>query len=151
MAGASPEKIERELVIPIEGEVATLDDVHDIESQVRSDIANIKVSFNHGTNMKFAILKLQQKMSALEQRLPEGTRISVDKFDTADLANFLMQLSIRGDAPLEELREVAERQVRRRSQAPGFPGIDWLNIDAAGLRFSSAVSRNDVIADPSCH
>jgi multidrug efflux pump subunit AcrB/ABC-type multidrug transport system ATPase subunit len=114
MAGASPEKIERELVIPIEGEVATLEDVHDIESQVRSDFANIKVSFNHGTNMKFALLKLQQKMSALENRLPEGTRISVDKFDTADLASFLMQMSIRGDATLEDLRDVAERQVRRR-------------------------------------
>ncbi|MCG8603859.1 efflux RND transporter permease subunit, partial [bacterium] len=114
MAGASPEKIERELVIPIEGEIATLDDIHDIESQVRSNFANIKVSFNHGTNMKFALLKLQQKMSALENRLPEGTRISVDKFDTADLASFLMQMSIRGDASLEDLRDVAEREVRRR-------------------------------------
>ena len=114
MAGASPEKLEHDLVIPIEGELATLDDIHDIESRIFSDYANITVSFNPGTNMKFAVLKLQQKMSALENRLPAGTRISVNKFDTADLATFLMQLSIRGDASLETLREFAERRIRRR-------------------------------------
>ncbi|MFQ5637384.1 MAG: efflux RND transporter permease subunit [bacterium] len=114
MAGASPEKIERELVIPIEGEIAALDDVHDIESRVFSDFANIKVSFEQGANMKFALLKLQQKMTALQKRLPAGTRINVNKFDTADLASFLMQLNIRGNTSLEELRETAERRVRSR-------------------------------------
>ncbi len=114
MPGASPEKIERELVIPIEGELATLDDVHDINSRVTSDYANVNVSFNHGTNMKFALLKLQQKMNALENRLPVGSRISVNRFDTADLATYLMQLSIRGEASLEQLRETAERRVRNR-------------------------------------
>lgn len=116
MAGASAEEIERELVIPIEEELATLDDIHDIESRVFSDFASIRVSFDHGTDMKFALLKLQQKMTALEKRLPEGTRINVNQFDTADLATYLMQLTIRGAGSLEHLRETAERQVRRRLQ-----------------------------------
>lgn len=126
MPGASPEKIERELTISLEGELATLEDIHEIESSIFSDFTNIKVSFNHGTNMQFALLKLQQKMTALENRLPEGTRISVNRIDTADLATYLMQLSIRGEASLEELRETAERQIRRRLEQ--IDGVVNVNI-----------------------
>ncbi|MCH8126840.1 efflux RND transporter permease subunit [candidate division KSB1 bacterium] len=114
IAGANAEKIERDLVIPIEEEVATLEGVHDIESTVYSNFTNIKVKFDYGTNMKFAVLKLQQKMTAVENRIPEDVQIQVNKFDTADLSSFLMEISIRGDASLSQLRETAERRVLRR-------------------------------------
>ncbi|MCI0690704.1 efflux RND transporter permease subunit [candidate division KSB1 bacterium] len=125
MPGASPEKIERELVFPIEEELATLEGVHDIESNVFADYATTKVSFNHGTDMKFALLKLQQKMNALENRLPVGTRIEVNRFDTADLSTYLMELSIRGEASIDELRETAERRVRPKlEQVDGVVNIN---------------------------
>jgi len=125
MPGASPEKIERDLVFPIEEELATLEGVHDIESNVFADYATTKVSFNHGTDMKFALLKLQQKMNALENRLPAGTRIEVNRFDTADLSTYLMELSIRGEASLDELRETAERRVRPKlEQVDGVVNVN---------------------------
>ncbi len=125
MPGASPEKIERELVFPIEAELATLEGVHDIESNVFADYATTKVSFNHGTDMKFALLKLQQKMNALENRLPIGTRVEVNRFDTADLSTYLMELSIRGEASIDELRETAERRVRPKlEQVDGVVNIN---------------------------
>ncbi len=125
MPGAAPEKIEAELVVAIEAELATLEGVHDLESRVFADYATTKVSFNHGTDMKFALLKLQQKMNALENRLPVGTRIEVNRFDTADLSTYLMELSIRGEASLDELREVAERRVRPRlEQVDGVVNVN---------------------------
>jgi len=125
MPGASPEKIEAELVYPIEAELATLEGIHDLESNVFADYATTKVSFNHGTDMKFALLKLQQKMNALENRLPAGTRIEVNRFDTADLSTYLMELSIRGEASLDELREVAERRVRPKlEQVDGVVNVN---------------------------
>ncbi|MCG3120934.1 MAG: Multidrug resistance protein MdtC [bacterium] len=125
MAGASPEKIERELAFPIEAELATLENVHDLETNVFADYATTKVSFNFGTDMKFALLKLQQKMNALENRLPGGTRIEVNRFDTADFSSYLMDLSIRGDASIDELREVAERRVRTKlEQVDGVVNVN---------------------------
>ncbi|MDZ7290692.1 MAG: efflux RND transporter permease subunit [candidate division KSB1 bacterium] len=129
MPGASPEKIEAELVFPIEAELATLEGVHDIESNVFADYATTKVSFNFGTDMKFALLKLQQKMNGLENRLPLGTRIEVNRFDTADLSTYLMELSIRGardaKASLDELRETAERRVRPKlEQVDGVVNVN---------------------------
>ncbi|MCL4708521.1 efflux RND transporter permease subunit [bacterium] len=126
MPGASPEKIERELVFAIEAELATLEGVHDIESNVFADYATTKIAFNHGTDMKFALLKLQQKMNALENRLPAGSRIEVNRFDTADLSTYLMELSIRGEASIDELREAAERRVRPRLEQ--IDGVVNLNI-----------------------
>lgn len=132
MPGASPEKIEAELVVAIEAELATLEGVHDLESRVFADYATTKVSFNHGTDMKFALLKLQQKMNALENRLPLGTRIEVNRFDTADLSTYLMELSIRGEASLDELREVAERRVRPRLEQ--VDGVVNVNIGGGQRR-----------------
>ncbi|NUM76231.1 efflux RND transporter permease subunit, partial [candidate division KSB1 bacterium] len=126
MPGASPEKIERELVFAIEAELATLEGVHDIESNVFADYATTKIAFNHGTDMKFALLKLQQKMNALENRLPVGSRIEVNRFDTADLSTYLMELSIRGEASIDELREAAERRVRPRLEQ--IDGVVNINI-----------------------
>lgn len=134
IAGANPEKIEKDLVVPIEEEIALLEGVHEIESTVFSNFTNIRVKFDHGTNMKFAVLKLQQKMTAVENRIPENVQIQVNKFDTADLSSFLMGISIRGDASLDQLRETAERRVLRRLEQidgvvnVGIGGGDKRNI-----------------------
>ena len=104
--GRSPEQLEWEGTIPVEAELATLEGVRTIESQVFADYATTRVFFEHGTDMKFALLKLQQKMNALQGKLPQGARIDVNRFDTADLAAFLMQLSVRGETNLDDLREI---------------------------------------------
>lgn len=112
LPGGSPEEVERQLVIPVEAEIATLEGVKDVESTVNAEFFSTKIVFNHDVDMQFAILKLQQKMTALESRLPENSRIQVNRFDTSDLSTFLMQLSIRGDRELTQLRDLAERKVR---------------------------------------
>jgi HAE1 family hydrophobic/amphiphilic exporter-1 len=137
MPGASPEKIERELVIPIEEEISTVEGVKDIESSAFSGFSTVKISFDHGTNMKFAVLKLQQKMNVVQARIAEPVQISVNRFDTADLSTYLMELSVRGDATLEELRETAERRiVRRIEQIDGVVnlGVGGGNKQTIGIR-----------------
>lgn len=114
MPDAFPEQLEREAVILVEAEVATLNGVHEIESQVSGNFANTTVVFDQDVDMKFALLKLQQKMNALQAQLPQDARVTVERFDTADLATFLMQISIRGEISLDDLREIAERRVRSR-------------------------------------
>ena len=112
LPGGSPEEVERQLAIPVEGEIAMIEGVRDIATTVSPGFFSTRISFDFNTDMKFAVLKLQQRMTALEESLPENTRIGINKFDTSDLSSYLMQLSIRGNRSLEELREIAERRVQ---------------------------------------
>lgn len=128
LPGGSPEEVERTLAIPVEGEIATLDGVRDIETRVQPDFFSTKVTFDPGTDMRFAVLKLQQKMTALEQRLTQPARIEINRFDTADLSTYLMQISIRGDRELNALRDIAERRI-----APQLEKVDGvINVNVSG-------------------
>ncbi len=125
MNGAAPEEVERQLAIPVEAELAALEGVKDLETTVNPGFFSTKVSFDPGVDMKFAILKLQQKMTALEPQLPQNSRVAVNRFDTSDFSTFLMQISIRGDRPLNDLREIAERRVKLRlEQVDGIVNVN---------------------------
>lgn len=124
LPGASPEEVERQLVIPVEAEIATLPGVKDIESVVNADFFSTKIVYDFDVDMQFALLELQQKMTALEGRLPENSRIQINRFDTSDLSTYLMQLSLRGDRDVRALRDLAERRVRLRlEQVDGVVNI----------------------------
>lgn len=140
MLDAFPEQLEREAVIPVEAEAATVEGVHEINTQIFGNAANITVVFDQDTDMKFALIKLQQKMNAVQTGLPQGTRITLDRFDTTDLASFLMQVNVRGDMSLDDLRELAERRIRPRLEQ--VDGV--VNATVGGGRRSTV----DVQIDP---
>ena len=140
LPNAFPEQLEREALIPVEAELASLEGVREIESQVQGSRANTKVVFDPGVDMKFALIKLQQKMNAVQTTLPEGARVLVERFDTADFATFLMQASLRGDMSLDDLREMAERRVRPRLEQ--VDGV--VNVMVGGGRRSTIA----VMIDP---
>ncbi len=130
LQGASPLQVERDLIIPIEGEISQLENVVDINSSANAGFASIQISFKYGTDMKFMLLKLQQRINAVQKRLPAGSFVRINHFDTADISSYLMQLSIRGQSTLEALREVAERRVR-----PALEQIDGIvNVRVGGGR-----------------
>ncbi len=130
LPGATPEQAEKELALPIEAAIAQLEGVRDIETTVYANATSIRVVYAYGTDMDFALLKLQQKMNAVGHNLPRGARIRIDKFDTADFASYLMQISIRGQADIQALRETAERRVR-----PKLEQIDGVvNVSVGGGR-----------------
>jgi multidrug efflux pump subunit AcrB len=71
MKGYSPEAIERELIIPLEEQIGTLDHIEEINSTSYQDYGIIKISYHFGTDMKLAFLKLQQKTGRYLPRFPE--------------------------------------------------------------------------------
>ncbi|MFQ6617272.1 MAG: efflux RND transporter permease subunit [Fidelibacterota bacterium] len=145
MPTASPETIERELIIPAEGSIATLDNIKEMESSANRGYGTIRIFYRHGTDMKFAFLKLQQKMAALKSILPENSGLVVRRFDTERLSSILMQLSLRGKVGLEELRLMAENKIGPMleridgvvnvSYSGGKEKIIEINIDPEKLRY----------------
>ncbi|MBT3606048.1 MAG: efflux RND transporter permease subunit, partial [Candidatus Latescibacteria bacterium] len=115
--GASAEQIEREMVIVAEGEIGKLDGVQVMESSCRANSGNIRISYAPDTDMKFALLQLQNRMSRLQSEFPERTRVNVQRFDSSDLSATIMQLNVLGDGDLNWLREFSEEKIRPELEA----------------------------------
>jgi len=131
MPGASPEQVEREAVIPVEGEISKMEYVERITSTVRNGSGTIVVEFKLKANMKYVALKLEQKIDALSGRLPEDVRVNVSRgiMDIMEASlNALMNLSVRGEGDVDRLRRFAEEKIK-----PELEKIDGIvNVEVTG-------------------
>jgi len=83
--GASPEKIEKEMVLPAEGEIAKQKDVEEIRTEIHPSFASIRVKYHFDTDMRFALLRLDSRMNELRKQYEDQRFIDVSKFDTSDM------------------------------------------------------------------
>ncbi len=140
LRGTSPEQVERDLVIPIEGEIGKLDGVVEMTSTSMANRATIRVSYAPDTDMKFALLQIQSRVSRLQPLFPPRTNIIVQRFDTSDISSRVMMLQVLGEADLDWLRNFAENEIR-----PELEAVDGVvNAGVQGGRQKSVA----IIADP---
>ena len=66
-----PEYLELQAAIPVEGVISGLEGVEKIETRISNRNVNITVSFNKSINIKYAYLKLEEKIKTLSKSLPE--------------------------------------------------------------------------------
>jgi len=66
-----PSYIENQAIIPIEGAVGTLEGIEKIESNITSRSGIIMIYYNQNANLKYANLKLQEKIDVVKI-LPTG-------------------------------------------------------------------------------
>ena len=57
-----PNYIRNKAVIPVEGVISSLEGVEEISTRISSTNARISISFSKNTNIKYAFLKLEEKM-----------------------------------------------------------------------------------------
>lgn len=112
-----PDYIEKQAVIPLEGAVGTLEGIEKIESFVQRRNSNIYVYYKSDVNLKYAFLKLQEKVDAVKPSLPEDFFIFVLKIDTELIANMFMNLQIRGSGGTDRLRTIFNNKIRRKFEA----------------------------------
>ncbi len=115
--GASPEKVEEDLIERLEAEISTLEDIEEIESQSNQDYGVITVSYKLGTDLNYAYLKLEQKANGLIGLLPETATLRVQRFDTSAFANFVMQLDVAGPGGLSYIRRLAEEKIQPKLES----------------------------------
>ncbi len=128
MPGATSDEIEEKLVMPAESAIASLEGIESIRSWIYEGRADIWISFNHGTDMRYAYLKLEQRAGVLRKEIPEQARLEVLRYDTTDLANILMQLVVGGPGDLDRLRNVADEEI-----VPALESVDGVvNVMAFG-------------------
>lgn len=128
MPSASPAEVEKKLVIPAEGAVATLEGVKSIDTAIYPQFADMAIAFDFGTDMHHAYLKLEQQVSALRKQMPEQSFLQIQRHDTADFANILMQVVVGGPGDLDRLRNVADEHI-----VPVLESVDGVvNVAAFG-------------------
>ena len=91
-----PQYMEKEAVIPLEGAIGTLEGIEKIESFVSRRNGRIIIYYEPHVNLKYAYLKLVEKIDAAKAGLPEEFFVQVVKVDTEQLTNMFMNLQIRG-------------------------------------------------------
>ncbi|MFC1554566.1 efflux RND transporter permease subunit [candidate division KSB1 bacterium] len=134
MPNASPDQIEKELIIPIEGEIAKMEHIERITSVVRNGSGSVNAEFKLQANMKFVSLKLEQKINELSARLPENSRVNVGRnMDMAAiLSNALMDVSIRGEGDVNSLRKFAEEKLKPELEK--IDGVANVGVRGGNLR-----------------
>ena len=113
----SPEQIERDVVMPIEEEIGKLESVVQIDSQSRLANGMVTISYEPSTDMKFAELQVNRRMSQLLPSLPVQTALTVQRFDTSILTSAVMTLQVLGAGDLNWLRDFTEQNIRPELEA----------------------------------
>jgi len=140
LRGTSPEQVERDLVLPIEAEVGKLDGVVEMTSTSLANRATIRVSYSPDTDMKFALLQIQSRVSRLQPLFPPRTTVLVRRFDTSDISSRVMTLQVLGEADLDWLRDFTENEIK-----PELEAVDGVvNAGVQGGRQRSVA----IVADP---
>jgi len=75
-----PSYIETQAIIPIEGAIGTLEGIEKIESNISSRYGTITIYYNQNADLKYANLKLQEKIDIVKNSIPaEFRRYRQDK------------------------------------------------------------------------
>ncbi len=117
----SPEYLEQQGVIPVEGVIGTLEGVEKIDTRINGSQASIQISFEQGVRVKYAFLKLQQKLDAVKSQLPEDLFVMAAKIDLQQLSNMFLELQIRGSGGTDRLRTITENEI-----SPALENLDGI-------------------------
>ena len=91
----TPEYMEQKAIIPVESAIAGLENIEKIESSAGRRRGMVYVSYENNTDLKYAYLKLDERVAALSRDLPEEFNLTVVKMDIEQLTNILMTLQVR--------------------------------------------------------
>mgnify|MGYP001612875541 CR=1 FL=1 len=125
--GASPEDIETLVSRPLEGAVASVKNVKEIESTSKQSVSLVQAKFDWGMDMEQAETDVRRALEFAKSVLPtDADDPIVFAFDPS--MQPIVMFMISGPYPLNVLREIADRDIAPRLER--LPGI--ANAEAAG-------------------
>jgi HAE1 family hydrophobic/amphiphilic exporter-1 len=124
--GASPEDIETLITRPIEGTVATVKDVEEVDSTSKQGVSLVQVGFDWDKDMEQAETDVRRALEMIEQFLPDDADDPlVFAFDPS--MQPIVMLMVSGPYPLDELRRIADDEIGPRIAR--LPGVALAQAD----------------------
>ena len=120
-----PKYMERKAVVPLESAISTLEGVAEITANADSRQGMIFVSFEQGVNIKYAYLKLEQKVGAIKSDLAPEFLVGIVKIDTEEFTNAFMDLQVLGSGGVDRVRNIADQYIKDRlNDIDGVGGVE---------------------------
>ncbi len=138
-----PKHMEQEGVIPIEGAVSTLEGIEKIESRVNPGRAVVVIYLTRDVDVKYAYLKLVEKIENSSGLLPETMRAQVIKIDTEQLNTQFMQVQVRGEGGVDRVRNLVEQDIR--SKLESVDGISAVEVSGGRQKSVEITIHDDVL------
>ncbi len=111
--GASPTDIETLVVDLLEEEVSDINNIKEIESEIRDGAARITIDFVYGTDAEAALNKVKQAVSTAKPNLPAGIQVlEVIKATPTSVA--IMQLALWSEPTDFKTMEFYAKQLEKR-------------------------------------
>jgi multidrug efflux pump subunit AcrB/ABC-type multidrug transport system ATPase subunit len=124
-ADVDPKYMERQAIVPLESAISTLEGVAEITANADSQQGMIFISFQQGVNIKYAYLKLEQKVGAIKSSLPPEFLVNIIKVDTEEFLNGFMDLQVLGSGGVDRIRNIADQYIAGRlSDVDGVGGVE---------------------------
>ncbi|MDD5509178.1 MAG: efflux RND transporter permease subunit, partial [Bacteroidales bacterium] len=119
-----PGYMEKQAIIPLEGAIGGLPGIEELTSTAAQRRGMLYVSYTPNTDLKYAQLKLQERIDEVRKTLPESFTITVQKVDLEQMANQVMSLEVRGSGGANRVRQLAdEKIVKRIENIDGIAGV----------------------------
>lgn len=111
-SGVGPQEIEKIITNPVEGAIATVENIDTVTSTTTEGSSVVIASFKSGTDMNFATLQMREKIDLIKRMFPdEVTSPMVLKIDPSMMP--IMQLTLTAkNTDLAELQAIAEDKVK---------------------------------------
>jgi multidrug efflux pump subunit AcrB/ABC-type multidrug transport system ATPase subunit len=120
-----PKYMERQAIVPLESAISTLEGVAEITANADSRQGMIFISFQQGVNIKYAYLKLEQKVGAIKSSLMPEFIVNIIKIDTEEFSNGFMDLQVLGGGGVDRVRNIADQYITDRlSDVDGVGGVE---------------------------
>ncbi|MEQ8573103.1 MAG: efflux RND transporter permease subunit, partial [Fulvivirga sp.] len=110
-----PKYMESQAIVPLESVISTLEGVEEITANADSRQGMIFISFQQGVNIKYAYLKLEQKVGAIKSQLTPEFVVNIVKIDTEQFTNTFMDLQVLGGGGVDRVRNVTDQYITDRS------------------------------------
>ena len=139
-----PKYMERQAIVPLESAISTLEGVAEITANADSRQGMIFISFQQGVNIKYAYLKLEQKVGAIKSSLTPEFLVNIIKIDTEEFSNGFMDLQVLGSGGVDRVRNIADQYITDRlSDVDGVGGVEVFG----GRQKTVEIIMNDAICE----
>ncbi len=126
---SSPFEVEREITIPLEDELSTLQRLKRISSTSSSEGSSIRLEFEVGTDMELMAVEVRERAERARPNLPEDAeRMRVRGWRSSDRP--IVRMSVGWDGPTSELYDLVENQIKPRiERIEGVAQVEIRGID----------------------
>ncbi len=122
----TPEYMEQEAIIPVESMVAGLENIELIESTAGRRRGSVLISYEKRTDLKYAYLKLDERITSLRGSIPNDFTLQVVKIDLETTTNTLMSLQARGSGGIDRVRNIVDQHIT--PELENIEGVATVNV-----------------------